>query len=56
VETPLLTREILYTAITRARHSVTLVGPRWAIEAAVARRVTRSSGLSARVEADLAQG
>ena len=54
VETPLLTREILYTAITRARRSVTLVGPRWAIEAAVTRRVTRSSGLLARVEADLA--
>lgn len=53
VETPLLTREILYTAITRARRSVTLVGPRWAIDAAVARRVTRSSGLLARVEEDL---
>lgn len=54
VPTPLLTREILYTAITRARRSVTLVGPRWAIEAAVARRVTRSSGLASRVLADLA--
>ncbi|MCB9628494.1 MAG: exodeoxyribonuclease V subunit alpha [Sandaracinaceae bacterium] len=49
VDTPLLSREILYTAITRARHSVTLVGARWAIEAATSRPVTRSSGLVARV-------
>ncbi|MCB9662187.1 MAG: exodeoxyribonuclease V subunit alpha [Sandaracinaceae bacterium] len=54
VDTPLLTREILYTAITRARSSVTLVGSRGAIETATGRPVTRSSGLRERVQADLA--
>lgn len=41
----LATRELLYTAITRARHSVTVVGARAAIEAAVQRQVRRATGL-----------
>jgi exodeoxyribonuclease V alpha subunit len=43
---PLLTRELLYTAITRARRSVILVGPRDVLESAVARQIRRYSGLT----------
>lgn len=42
---PLLTREMLYTAITRARKSVIMVGPRTSLDYAVGRRIERSSGL-----------
>lgn len=42
---PLLTREMLYTAITRARQSVVLVGPKASLDYAVSRRIERSSGL-----------
>ncbi|GAB3135129.1 exodeoxyribonuclease V subunit alpha [Tsukamurella serpentis] len=41
----LLTRELLYTAITRARHRVRLIGAEDAIRAGVERRVLRASGL-----------
>jgi exodeoxyribonuclease V alpha subunit len=41
----LLTRELLYTAVTRAKSDVTVVGTEGAIRAAIARQVTRSSGL-----------
>ncbi|WP_026917997.1 exodeoxyribonuclease V subunit alpha [Gordonia shandongensis] len=41
----LLTRELLYTAITRAEHEVTIIGSRDALRAAVGRRVARASGL-----------
>ena len=44
-ESRLLTRELLYTAVTRAKSQVTVVGTEAAIRAAIARRVTRSSGL-----------
>lgn len=43
---PLLTRELLYTAITRAKTRVCLVGSREAVEEAVRRRVARASGLA----------
>lgn len=44
-ESALLTRELLYTAITRARKRVRIVGkPEW-LRAAVDRRVARASGL-----------
>ncbi len=46
---PLLNRELLYTALTRARTSVTILGSRGAILAAVARSVERSSGLAERL-------
>lgn len=46
---PLLTRELLYTAITRARRLLTVVGEAGSIEAAVARPVARASGLEARL-------
>ncbi|WP_435201098.1 exodeoxyribonuclease V subunit alpha [Janibacter sp. GS2] len=45
----LLTRELLYTAITRAQERVTLVGSQEAIRAAVLRRTQRATGLRHRV-------
>lgn len=44
---PLLSRELLYTAITRARSHVTLVASRSSIRASIERRIERSSGLRA---------
>lgn len=41
----LLTRELLYTAITRARHHVRIVGSEEAVRVGVARQVLRASGL-----------
>jgi exodeoxyribonuclease V alpha subunit len=46
---PILTRELLYTAVTRAKKRVTLVGAEDAIRAAVSRRVARATGLAARL-------
>ena len=43
---PVLTREILYTAITRARTNISIFGGRAAIETAVSRRIRRVSGLN----------
>ena len=42
---PLLTRELLYTAVTRASRGVRVVGTEDAVRAAVARQVVRASGL-----------
>ncbi len=50
-DSPLLTRELLYTAVTRARRSVTLVGDEDTIRAALHRRARRASGLAARLAA-----
>src|SRR5690606_12927825 len=44
---PLLSRELLYTAITRAKAHVTLVSSRSSLEAAIEQRVDRCSGLRA---------
>ena len=41
----LLTRELLYTAITRAREELVLAGTEEAVRAAVERPVARASGL-----------
>ena len=46
---PLLTRELLYTAVTRARRELIVVGSEDAIRAAVARPVARASGLRRRL-------
>ena len=43
----LLTRELLYTGVTRAKESVRIVGTPDAVRAAVQRRVRRASGLRA---------
>ena len=45
-----LTRELLYTAVTRARRELILAGTEEAIRAAVARPVARASGLRARLQ------
>lgn len=50
-ESRLLTRELLYTAITRAQRSVCLVGSEEAVGAAVGRHVQRASGLRERLGA-----
>jgi exodeoxyribonuclease V alpha subunit len=47
----LLTRELLYTAVTRAREKVRLVGAAEQLRAAVARRAIRATGLSRRLQA-----
>ncbi len=44
-ESPLVTRELLYTGITRARARVTVVAQRGPFERALARTVQRASGL-----------
>ncbi|HEX4433527.1 MAG TPA: exodeoxyribonuclease V subunit alpha [Acidimicrobiales bacterium] len=45
LESRVLTRELLYTAVTRARDRLVLVGPERSIRAAIDRRITRASGL-----------
>ncbi len=49
VESRLLTRELFYTAVTRAKRKVRVVGPEEAVRAALARRVVRASGLAQRL-------
>lgn len=49
VASPVLTRELLYTAITRAREQVTIVATEAALRTAVARPVARASGLGPRL-------
>jgi exodeoxyribonuclease V alpha subunit len=44
-ESPLLTRELLYTAVTRAREHVRILGTPASVRAAVERPVARASGL-----------
>ena len=44
-----LTRELLYTAVTRAQAQLILAGTEETIRAAVARPVARASGLAARL-------
>lgn len=48
-ESRVLTRELFYTAVTRARSQVTIIGSAAAVSAAVGRRVQRASGLSTSV-------
>ncbi len=47
---PLLTRELLYTAVTRARRSVLVVGDPGLLGRAVSRTVERFSGVAARLK------
>ncbi|MDX1657926.1 MAG: exodeoxyribonuclease V subunit alpha [Nitriliruptorales bacterium] len=44
-ESPILTRELLYTAITRARRHVTVVGSEDVVRAAISRPIARAAGL-----------
>jgi exodeoxyribonuclease V alpha subunit len=45
LDTPLLTRELVYTAVTRAREEITVWGKKEILAAAISRRIERSSGL-----------
>ena len=46
---PVLTRELLYTAVTRARKRVTVIGQKRILEYAVGSKVRRTSGLKQRL-------
>ncbi|MDM0112040.1 exodeoxyribonuclease V subunit alpha [Variovorax sp. J22R133] len=48
---PVVTRELVYTGITRARHWFTLVAAPEVMQAAIARRVDRVGGLASRLSA-----
>jgi len=52
VDSPILTRELLYTAVTRAKPEVTIIGSEELIRGAVERPVTRASGLRERLWPD----
>lgn len=47
-ESPLLTRELLYTAVTRARTGIRVIGTEAAVRAGLQRQVRRASGLRMR--------
>jgi len=51
---PILTRELLYTAVTRAQSHLTVVGAEASVRAAVTRPVARASGLAGALWGDLA--
>lgn len=53
-DSPLATRETLYTAVTRARSDVLLVGSEAAVRTCVARRALRATGLGRRLAATVA--
>ncbi|HEX8631797.1 MAG TPA: exodeoxyribonuclease V subunit alpha [Catenuloplanes sp.] len=44
-QSPLLTRELLYTAVTRAQSHIRILGTEQAVRAAVSRPIARASGL-----------
>jgi len=44
-DSPVLSRELVYTALTRARKRITLVGSRDVLTTAIHRRIERTSGL-----------
>jgi exodeoxyribonuclease V alpha subunit len=47
----LLTRELFYTAVTRAKTKVRVVGSETSVRAAIGRRAVRASGLRLRLQA-----
>lgn len=49
-ESRLLTRELLYTAVTRAKRKVRVVGPEASVRASVHRHAVRASGLARRLQ------
>jgi exodeoxyribonuclease V alpha subunit len=51
-DSPLLTRELCYTAVTRARRKVRVVGSAADIVAALGRRAVRATGLGLRLRAE----
>lgn len=48
----LLTRELFYTAVTRAKRKVRVIGPEGSVRAAISRRAVRASGLARRLSTD----
>ena len=46
----LLTRELFYTAVTRAKEKIRVIGPEASVRAAVQRRAIRASGLGRRLQ------
>ena len=50
-DSPLLTRELLYTAVTRAKEQVQVIGSEAAIRRAILRPANRASGLRNRLGA-----
>lgn len=54
-DSPLLTRELLYTAVTRARRRCVVLGSRESIRVAVGRAVARRSGLAQAITEALAE-
>ncbi|BBX74908.1 exodeoxyribonuclease V subunit alpha [Mycobacterium shinjukuense] len=52
----LLTRELLYTAVTRAKRKVRVVGSEASVRAALTRRAVRASGLRMRLQSSNAKG
>ncbi len=53
-DSPLATRETLYTAVTRARSDVLVVGSEQAVRACVNRRALRATGLGRRLAVTVA--
>jgi exodeoxyribonuclease V alpha subunit len=51
-QSPILTRELLYTAVTRARQRLTVVAGAEAVQQAIARPLARASGLRSRLWPD----
>ena len=51
IDLPLLSRELVYTAVTRARRSIVVVGRRALLEQAAGRPLERASGLAPRLAA-----
>jgi exodeoxyribonuclease V alpha subunit len=49
LDSPLLRRELLYTAVTRARKHLVIVGSQEAITEAINRPIVRASGLADRI-------
>ena len=54
-DSPLLTRELLYTAVTRARQHVLIIGTEEAVRRAIQRPANRASGLRHRLAAEPSQ-
>jgi exodeoxyribonuclease V alpha subunit len=55
LDSPLLTRELVYTALTRAKQRAVVVGSRDAIEQSLSRTARRTSGISWLIEQLLAR-
>jgi exodeoxyribonuclease V alpha subunit len=53
---PINTREILYTALTRSRRSVVLIGSREILELAIFKSVSLDTGIAAKLRAGLCDG